>query len=823
MSERVMRAVALIEARDKASEKFAKLAKQAENVARTVKLVETATVGLNNAMIKGGDVAGLTKARTELQRLGAEYKTAQARVREFARAAKAGGDAAASAGYQKAVADVRRLSAAYDRAKTSAAQATQQFKTAKIAAATANATPIPARGVRPSPGSRGKHAKNEWLSGDRSLAGTVGAAAVGVGMERAGEKVVHTAADVEQSRFRIRELSRNNPSESGLADDIAREIAAKYPAVTIGKALDNWIEMRANSLDHDGKLDPQAARRNAFAAARAQNAATALGIDMTPTDMQNLLKGIEGSGRADDPKAVEKISDAYIRAKQVFGSAIASQMVRDYVANAKAANFSIGDDQFYLSNMVRMSEGNASRLGNETNQTLSTLAGGRMTKATGKWLTEYGLANGPMENMGGGNVRIKGGVKDSDLLETAQNEWASGPLRKAIEAHGDLSDDKVKVRMGLLRMQALRKDPKAQIDEHALREQAVHGLVAGSLQRAGWRATVADNLAHAIGNAHLIARDSKAMQNASGLSAGDRIGQNPIGAATEFVNSLTNLASVVGSPAVAAAGPVLDGLAKTISSVAESVGSWSKDHPDLAKAGSAAAIGGLVGGGGALTYGVLQGLTTGFGLQSSAVALDASAAALTAAAGKLGFEGVVPELPGKKGAPSKSGVLGRAGLWAAGLTGPVAATIVGTGAIISELEDPANVRRGIVHGGKPTTRSQAGDMLPGVGSDEDAAAPAARNAPGPISRIYAKMVELGDRMQGVQVPAKGLEAVVKPDQITAKAEVSGEATVKHEFTINFNAGAFQSYFDGRIAAQLSKIRLHTNGPGSAGRSSPDAE
>ena len=68
-----------------------------------------------------------------------------------------------------------------------------------------------------------------------------------------------------------------------------------------------------------------------------------------------------------------------------------------------------------------------------------------------------------------------------------------------------------------------------------------------------------------------------------------------------------------------------------------------------------------------------------------------------------------------------------------------------------------------------------------------------------------------------------IEAVVKPDQITAKADVKGEATVTHTFTLNFNAGAFQQFLDGRIASQVSKVRLHSNGAGSTGTSSPDSQ
>ena len=45
--------------------------------------------------------------------------------------------------------------------------------------------------------------------------------------------------------------------------------------------------------------------------AQAQTAALALGTEITPEDAQNLLKAVEGSGRAGDPTAVGKMFDAY--------------------------------------------------------------------------------------------------------------------------------------------------------------------------------------------------------------------------------------------------------------------------------------------------------------------------------------------------------------------------------------------------------------------------------------------------------------------------------------------------------------------------------
>jgi hypothetical protein len=493
------------------------------------------------------------------------------------------------------------------------------------------------------------------------VAGQTAMIAAGGAVEHAVKTAVEQAADAEQLRFRIRELSRNNPAEARLADDLAAEIAAKYPSVTTGKALDNYIELRANSVGANGLVDPAVARRNAFAAARAQNAALALGFDMTPEDMQNLLKGVESSGRANDPKAVEKITDAYLRAKQVFGTAIASSMLRDYVANAKSANFSIGDDQFYRANFVRMSEGNASRLGNEVNQTLATLAGGNMKKAAGEWLVELGLAKASdMEKTGGGNVRFKHGVKDHDLLETNQGRWAATTLKEAMERHGVLADDKVAARMKMLREQELKSNPNAQIDERFLRERAEEGLISAHLARAGFRTTVSDNLAHFIGNERLIERDSHAMDNASGLEAGERIGQNPVASFKELTASLANFATVVGGPAMRDVGGILDSASKSIASFSKTLSDWQKDNPLLGKAASWGALGAGGAGGLALLYGGLQGLSSGFGLKGSAVALDGSAAALMAAAEKQGFNGI-PKPGGMPGGPGGASAEGRVG------------------------------------------------------------------------------------------------------------------------------------------------------------------
>ncbi|MCW2319167.1 hypothetical protein M2322_004736 [Rhodoblastus acidophilus] len=527
--------------------------------------------------------------------------------------------------------------------------------------------------------------------------------------------MVHKAAEVEQLRFRIRELSRNDPGEAGFADNLAAEVAAKYPGIGLDKALDTYIETRANSVDHHGHVDQKVARRNMLAMSRAQNAALALGFDFTPTDAQNLLKGLEGSGRADDPQGIEKMTDAYLRAKQVFGSAIASQMVRDYTANAKGANFSVGDEQFFRENLVRMSEGNASRLGNEVNQTLASLKGS-MKKSAGKWLVELGIAKASdMENMGGGAVRFKNGFEGSNLLETHQGQWARTVLKEAIEKKGILSDDKVEARMKMLRDQELRANPNAQIDELYLRHRATEGLVSAHLAKSGFRSTVIDNLAHLIGNEHLLERDAQAMGQASGSKAGDRIAENPVATWKELTESLSTFATVVGSPAMQSVSSTLDGMSRGIASFSQSLAEWEKANPTLAKIGSGGAIAGMGAGGAALLYGAFNGLASGFGLKGSAVALDASAAALTAAAGRLGATpSVLPNpsalpnpgaaTPGAVAAPAVVGAAGgvAGGVIAGGVLAGIGASALIAGAILDSQ-----------HADAPGHRPWTGDRLLG--------------------------------------------------------------------------------------------------------------
>jgi hypothetical protein len=383
-----------------------------------------------------------------------------------------------------------------------------------------------------------------------------------------GKKALEASADLEQQKVRVREVSHTDPTESSFAEQLAAEVATKYPAITQAKALDTYLELRGNAANQNGGINQETARRNLMTVSQAQVAALAVGTEITPEDAQNLLKAVEGSGRAGDPTAVPKMFDSYIRAKQVFGSAIDSSKVRDYVQNAKGANFGIGEDQFFWQNIVRMTEGNASRLGNETAQTLQTLVGGHATKQTARWLVDMGLATG-FTPQGGGAATVQG-LKGSDTLQVNQLDWANQVLLPALQAHGVLSEENIAKREALL-----RKD-NPNIDERTLKERAESGLISAAIAGSGMRTTVTDNLAHAIANELLIGRDVQQMKGASGMAAAADIGQNPVAAMKELTGAITNFGAVLASPMMGDAARSLDSLARSIAGFTEGVNKENK-------------------------------------------------------------------------------------------------------------------------------------------------------------------------------------------------------------------------------------------------------
>lgn len=445
-------------------------------------------------------------------------------------------------------------------------------------------------------GRRVRHVAGEVT---RDLGGRMVGAAGGAGGGYAGirimERAAETAAEREAALNRVRNVA-NSEDEVRLARDLGQRASGAYPYTTATQAIEDYVELRSLAVSNKPgeAINREAIERNVMLMARARAALASSGYKLEAGEAKSLAQAIEGSGRAMDPRAQGNMLEAFVRAKQVFGNAIQASSVRDFVANAKSSNFSLSDAAFFNTVMARLAQGNASRLGNEFAQTMNTIVGGHMTKQGAEWLATTGMIDRrQIRKGGGGKFYIAGKIKNQDLLSANPDIWALTELLPGIQKTGVLSDKALHARMNVLRAQELKANPKAQIDDHALEERALHGLIADYISKSGFRTTVTDNLAHAIANAFLTQKDVEQMKAAKGLGAADTIGQNPWASFVELTNSMSSFIGTLGSPAAQEAGQVMHRMAGGVAALTGSLSEWQKKNPELATgAGAAAAAGG---------------------------------------------------------------------------------------------------------------------------------------------------------------------------------------------------------------------------------------
>lgn len=291
------------------------------------------------------------------------------------------------------------------------------------------------------------------------------------------------------------------------------------------------------------------------------------------------------------------------------------------------------------------------------------------------------------------------------------------------------------------------------------------------------------------------------------------------GAVSRFEGAIKNLETAVGRAWDS------DGKGGPLTTVTDYLGQLVQKTAELPSGlvqGLSAALGvaGIsAGAAGAWNIGKL--LLTGGGLPASAVALNEAAAALNVAAARLGTAGAAGAAAnGGAGAAAASkgsrvASLAKWGLYGAGayLTYE-AVKAIGDG----NAELYKDVAPGEIHN-EGNRRRHRGNQLFREQMMEDRASLGIPNGrytglgiiPGGAASFGFGPGGVPDGMRS------GLEAVVKPDQITAKAEVSGNAKVEVILT---PSPAFQGLIN---SAQTSaQMPIVGSGPGSTGRSMPEA-
>lgn len=272
------------------------------------------------------------------------------------------------------------------------------------------------------------------------------------------------------------------------------------------------------------------------------------------------------------------------------------------------------------------------RAGTAANAFRNVILGKANDKKQAEAWMNLGLLDPKKAIMKGGHaVSWSGGaVKDTNLALSDPLEWAQTVLLPAMRAKGIQVDDKLELTKSLGTM--FRNSNSNLFAEALTQKLSVNRLLKDeiNINKAGTLDQIYDR----------------------------NLSQDPTQGIKAVQASLENLISTASSPLMETAASGLKAIAGGI----QQLSVLAKDHPNLAVGGGMAAAGAGFGVAGLLSYK----LSTGFGLSTSATALNQSAAALDAAAVKL--MGGTPDLPDKK----KKGAFGKAGAVVGGTLGALA-------------------------------------------------------------------------------------------------------------------------------------------------------
>jgi hypothetical protein len=220
--------------------------------------------------------------------------------------------------------------------------------------------------------------------------------------------------------------------------------------------------------------------------------------------------------------------------------------------------------------------------------------------------------------------------------------------------------------------QLAQTDPDLWVQQYLLPAMRMHGYTDQQDQLAFVRrlfttSRAADIVSKLITQSASFQNHASQMNNAAGLMATELIKSDPVAALDALTTSIGNFAGTLTGPIMRDAAVGMSWLSRTFAGWSETLNKFQREHPELAKVAGGAAITGGVVGGGALTYGLLRGLMSGFGLKTSAAALDVAAVNLNAAALRLGAGGAAGAVGGVAGNVAKAapaaGLLARLAPW----------------------------------------------------------------------------------------------------------------------------------------------------------------
>jgi hypothetical protein len=461
---------------------------------------------------------------------------------------------------------------------------------------------------------------------------------LGAAIGGATHEALKAAGEIDSSETGLR-AAGISASEIESITKIVMAQQARFPQLPINELLDRYKEERSITKS------PEEAQQMLPVIAQTMAVLKTMG-DGSTKDMGFMLKASQVLGAAQNPARLTSFMDAFLKAKQVKGDLISPEQMYSFMAGIKGSGALLSDRFLHTTAMSLAAELKGGRAGSGIDAMVKAITAPSGEEA--KEFFQLGLMNrGDFKPAGGG-----GGFKS----------FGRGDPGKLGE---------VKFGAHVAGWQLAQTDPDTWVKQYLMPALRQHGFTdmpaALALVEKMFPGRSSDVVTKLITQAKEYEAEAEKFRESHGFEAAADYLKDAKFQLETLGTTLWNFGGTLMKPGLVSSATTMNAITRSIAGLSEWISNWQSKHPDIAPWASKIGAGaGLAAG----SYGLItlaRSLIGGFGLKSSAAALDVAAGNLSAAALKLGGGSVAA------GAAAKT-----AG--GAGLLGAVAPLAVAAGA-----------------------------------------------------------------------------------------------------------------------------------------------
>jgi len=423
----------------------------------------------------------------------------------------------------------------------------------------------------------------------------------GIASGRATHTIAHDTADYSHQLALLRSTSGMKAQEISRAIDQAWRV--NVPGLSAADNLKAIGELRMvfGSTEH------------AIAHLRAIQRATAMMAALNPhmnaeNESYGLARALELKGVSNNPAHFARLLNLMVQSINASRGKITGTDFAEFTQYSRAAATHLSDQFYSRIAPTLIQEMHGSSAGRAVSDFRRAIVGGKMTNKAAEEFARLDLVTaGSVIKTKTGSVKgiRPGGILGSELADRDPYEWVQKYLRPALEKHGIKKPERVSAEL-------------AHLFSNTYSEQFANILLT-QVQR--------------------IEKDRNLANEAPGVEALKTLrGTDPFFALTDLAGGIKNLSAALGSPLAGYAIKGINMLSDGVKDFAEEYAAMSRATPWLATGVSGAGAAGL-------GFVGLKGAQAVWGLATAGTQLQASAAALDAAAARLGATSMTNTAP----------------------------------------------------------------------------------------------------------------------------------------------------------------------------------